>query len=171
MENGIVGLDPDLLDFAEEEGKRQERSVVETLSALGRGANTLLGIQLVFLGAAVGYTVDLLSSGGLSPLAAGGAGLALWVAAVAAWTTSKCLRHADWFPEGTEPQNVLIEGYTAAEVRRVQLDRVSEKLAANKARTVELADALNAARQWTLLAPLGYPAGWIVGLLIASSGA
>ena len=159
-------IDSKLLDFAEAEGHRAEAAVTAALVALQREANTLLSIQLLFLAAALGHTVDRLSSAGVTVFFVAGAGLTLWLGLLAASTVSNCLRASDWMPEGTEPNRLLVEGLTTDEVRLDQLDNATEKIQANKARVVSLAGSLNRHRAWTVASPLGYLAGTGIGWLV-----
>ncbi len=159
-------IDPNLLDYAEAEGRRAEAAVTEALVALQREANTLLSVQLLFLAAALGHTVNLLSTVGVTVLVAAGAGLTLWLSLLAASTVMNCLRASDWMPEGTEPNLLLIEGITTEQVRRDQIENVTKKIQTNKARVITLASSLNRHRSWTVASPLGYLAGLGISWLV-----
>ena len=158
--------DDELVIFAESEGMRQEAAVTEVLVALQREANTLLAVQLLFFGASVGHAVDLMSSSGEAVFIGGAVALVIWLGVTAGWTARRCLYHSDWLPEGTEPFRLLHEDVNAIDMRLSQLEQVDAKIKFNKARTVKLARSLNKAREWTVLSPLGYIGGLLLGLLV-----
>lgn len=112
----------------------------------------------------MGHTAELLNSGG-TILAAAGAGLTLWVGVLAASTITRCLGTSDWLPEGTEPELLVSKGLTVEQVRRDQLENVTEKIQKNKARLLKLAHSLTVHRWGTVLSPLGYLAGLLAGWL------
>lgn len=159
----------DLLSFAEAESRRAEESVLDALVSLQKQSNTLLSIQLLLIAAAVGHAVDLIVNGGEVEFASAAVVLALWLVGVGMWTASTCFATGEWYPEGTEPANLLLEGLSAEDARAQQLDHVQEKLTFNKGRTVELAARLDRARELTVLSPLVWPAGLLVGWFIASA--
>lgn len=153
------------LDFIEAAAKGNAAFHLACAEALAKESNTLLTIVLTGAGASFGYAISLAEKNAPQWLLCGLGTVSIYLFAVAALTTWKCLWVGDIHPPENEPKNLIHDDFDVDAVRRAELNNKQECINRNKDRNTKTGLWLNRCRLFAAATPVVFAAVALVVVL------
>jgi hypothetical protein len=146
------------LDFIEAEAKANVAFHLACADALEKQANIFLTVLLAGAGASFGYLINLTEKAAPKWLLWGLGAASLYLFAMAALTTWKCLRARAIYPPANEPQNLIHDDFDTDTIRRIELKNRQKCIDLNRIRNDQIGFWLNQCRLLTAFTPLVFGA-------------
>ncbi len=164
LATSLFGEIMDKLDFVEAAAKTNAEFHLACADALAKESNFLLTIVLAGAGASFGYAINLAEKSAPQWLLCGLGTVSIYLFAVAALTTWKCLWAREIFPPSNEPKNLNHDDLDANAIRRAELKNRQKCIDLNRDRNDKVGFWLNQSRLLTAATPVVFA---VVALVVA----
>lgn len=152
-------------DYIEAEAKANFAFHLACAETLAKEANVLLTVLLTGAGASFGYVISLMEKGAPQWLMHGLGTVSIYLFAIAALTTWKCLWVDVMYPPANEPKNLNQTNLSIAAVRRSELKNKQTYIDKNRDRNDGVADWLNRCRMLAAATPLVFAVAALASFL------
>lgn len=170
MEGTITDAErTELVKEAYQQGLETVRFHLDCADALAREANSALTLIMGAGIGALGYSAHLLEEGdvGTTLLAVAAGAVAVHMFILAAILTRQCLSARDVMPATNEPNNLIVDGYSWAEIREEDAKNLNVRIQFNRTRNLGVGKWLNKIRYCAFAAPVTFSVAWWVAALAA----
>lgn len=126
----------ELLDWVEKNALENLRFRLQNAETLAKDASATLTLVLAAMGGALAYAVKGLESGAINALITGTLFATTWLGVCAILIVIRCIQTRELVAPTNEPTNIFQPEYALADLRRVELkniqDRIQEAMTRNR---------------------------------------